>query len=229
MPNFRFKIFDPDSRSTRSGSLSGPNLESTRKYLEQEGYRVEWLQELNEPSKPVLQIKSSTKESFEINYDPGVYRPSLADLWQDKNVSKETLQVVWGLGFVLGLLLLVVNWRSTSPWSKVESSEEPFLYQFSVQAKLAVNEGTLPDPKSVLVTFVLPEIPFSQTFSGQDLLVGEDGELELKLELESTRPAGFGRLVVQGQSKPKSRKFSISGPKTDVDLGRLELPNTALK
>ena len=133
MPNFRFRIFDPDSSSTRSGSLSGPNLESTRKYLEQEGYRVEWLQELNEPSKPVLQIKSSTKESFEINYDPGVYRPSLADLWQDKNVSKETLQVVWGLGFVLGLLLLVVNWRSTSPWSKEPPSPGRWQYDISTQ------------------------------------------------------------------------------------------------
>lgn len=220
MARYRFKIIDRKTTLAKMGTLDAPSTEKARQHLEQKGFLVEWLQPAGAPipedlGAPGLDPPPRRKQG----------RRGRADHWQRLSLSDQTFKILLATGATLGLLLLPSRSGGDAVAAPASKLVGQSLTKQSVAftGKLARRDGQPLSPRDVTVTLRLPQIPYSQSWQG-DEVVGSDLRLAQSVEFQTRRLAGYAEILFDKPGFSTTQKKQLLTSKdASIDLGSVIL------
>jgi hypothetical protein len=191
---FRAHIIDPLRGETRFETVSATDADQASDLMSKRGFTV-------------LHVEPYRAR-------PG--EPSLRSGLADFGRLLLKLLVLASVG--ASVFLLLPRWRS---WS---GGSGPTTVQLSITGELLNGIGGTPSPETVKIALRFPDVPFSRTWSGSEILKG-DGSLAQKVEFVSKGNPGQAEVLVEvtGFETIEVTDLSISSPKANLDLGKLVL------
>ncbi len=225
MPKFRFKIRDPKVGKDRIGSFTAPDSASAREFLASKGYTIEWLRVVAESKKSLVVTEAKKAQGLELDTEPGNYRPTLEDLWQQHRPGEPVFKALTALGAIIGVVLLLTGWRSGAV-SERSSAQNTSAVKIVISGQVVTSDGGATDSKDIKVTCRIPTLPFSLTWNGSEA-VKRGGRIDKTVEFETRRSLGAAEVLI---AKPGYTTFQRSldaaagKPETVIfELGRVVL------
>lgn len=213
MARFHFQVSDSEGK-IRRGTMEAQSLSDARAIAHRRGYTIIELREaVDGISEPVIQVATRSATS---RYHTGpaparAYRPGL---WQRLHdlFPAQTVRAVMMILAVVGLVWMVVGWRTPGPRGSGSGPGRPAATPNLTALKLQV-EGSVEVVGSssvgdVQITVDLPEIPYQQTYDWSKMKHPRPGHFLVEVEFESTRKAR--QLIVH------ARKPGLGETSTDV-------------
>lgn len=211
MPKYRFKVTDTEG-ITKVGTLSGPDLESVRLFIEKKGYEVHDLQ-LHTGGELVYKDEENEFRGLVFERPKGlVYKPELGERLTalfnfESEVKKAALFVIATLS--LFWCLISLYFQSTPRLTKKG------FQRFAVEVTSEIR-GELPADSELILE--LPDIPYEKSFSASEVVSGEDSYLLTTTIQTRIKPSRARVLLNQpGEKVVKSEPFILAGdPLTGV-------------
>ena len=217
MPKFRFRAINSKTTQSRVGTLDAPSLEAAHKHLEKNGFIVEWVRSADQPT---LALQETQDDGREMARAPRQYRPTLGDLWERCGLADQSFKLLLATGATLGLVVLALSGPNDPIASKAASRGES-KQQISVSGELVKSNGTALSPDDVTLTLRLPQIPFSQSWRG-DQVVNLDGRIAQSIDFETRRAAGYAEVLIEKPGfSALEHKQVITSSQATIDLGKL--------
>jgi len=222
MARFHFQVSDTEGK-IRRGTMEAQSLSDAREIASRRGYTVIELREaVDGVPEPVIKVQTKsattryhTGPAPAREFDPGILE-RIGDLFSAKAV-----RAVMSTLIVVGLIWMVVGWRSPAARGGTSGAPKPMVTPTLTALKLQV-EGSVEVVGSssvgdVQITIDLPEIPYQQTFEWSKLKHPRPGHFFVEVEFESTRKA---RQLVVHARKPGLGETSTEVIRITPDGGK---------
>ena len=194
MARFHFQVSDTEGK-IRRGTMEAQSLSDAREIAGRRGYTVIELREaVDGVPEPVIKVSTKVATSrFQTGpatpreFDPGILE-RIGALF-----SVQVVRIAMGTLIVVGLIWMVVGWRSQAVRGGTSGGPKPVNTPTLTALKLQV-EGSVEVIGSssvgdVQITIDLPEIPYQQTYEWSKLKHPRPGHFYVEVEFESTRKA----------------------------------------
>ncbi|MFN8613404.1 MAG: hypothetical protein U0931_38050 [Vulcanimicrobiota bacterium] len=193
MARFHFQVSDAEGK-VRRGTMEAQSLADAREIARRRGYTVIELREATDGvTEPVIKVQSRPATA---RYHAGPaerreFNPGLLQRLQDM-FPASTVKAVMGLLIVVGLIWMVVGWRTPGTptrGSRPRNVATPSLTALKLQVEGTVEIEGSSNVNDVQITVDLPEIPYQQTFDWSKLKHPRTGHFLVEVQFESSRKA----------------------------------------
>lgn len=192
MPRFHFRVTDVEGKPRR-GTMEAPSMADARALIQKRGFFVLELKEAEGPEGS-LQVHT-TRSTARFRTGPADARPykmSLAERMAALVPSANTARLVLALLAAVGLVWMVVGWRTGAGKSRSQagptSKPAPLqTYKIVVGGRVSVQGSAALGDVQVLVN--LPDIPYQQTFEWAKLKHPVSNGFVAELQFQTARRA----------------------------------------